>query len=168
MKKQTSRAYIMSQRKLRNEIYSKWNDFYRILNQGPQEMKKYLCDLWNSIGIEEINPEFELIDFERVVTENDFNVTMNILNGINVFYFILPDSDFEQAQAKCVALALTPKIPRYFTMEYSSDFMTGELIFVMGEWSIEENNFIHKNYVVIPNGTIANFAHHIDLVLKQN
>lgn len=168
MNKETSRAYIVSNIKLRNEIYGNWKEFCSILNSGPDSVKKYLSNMWNSISKKDIAEGIELIDLERKIDENSFNITMNKVNNITIFYFIFPDSDFFMAQAKCVALALMPTLPRYFTMEVAIDISTSRRYYVMGEWKLINGKFNHINYGEIPNGTIENFSYHVlDVINKK-
>lgn len=161
MNKETSRAYIMSNITLRNEIYRNWKEFNNILNEGPTNMKRYLSNMWNTISQRDISEGWILKDLERKIDENSFNITMNEINDISIFYFIFPDLDLLQAQARCIALALTPNIPRYFTMERAIHINNKELYYIMGEWQFINGKFIHKNYGEIPNGTIENFSYHV-------
>lgn len=165
---QISKAYIVSQIKLRGEIFGDWSNFNEILKVGPSAMKEHLSKIWNDITPEEINQGFELTDKDRVITKDSFDVTMNYVNNYPVFYFIMPDPDSVQAQAKCVALAITPNRPRYFTMEISKRTLTDEVYYIMGEWVIKDNNYAHLNYGPVPNGTVANFASHVTAVLEED
>lgn len=153
---------------LRNEIYNNWGNFNNHLNAGLGDMKKYLCDLWNGITEKNIAEGFVLSDKNRIVTEDDFNVTMNKAGNIKIFYLILPEPDSIQAQAKCVALALTPKLPRYFTMEIEEHYFNKTSYYLFGEWIIENGNFVHRNYGKIPNGTIDNFSYHVTQKLTES
>lgn len=165
---QISRAYIVSHIRLRDEIFSDWNNFNIILNEGPDKMKEHLAKLWNDINPEDLNSGFVLTDKDRVIGVNDFDITMNHVGDCPVFYFIMPDPDSVQAQAKCVALALTQSRPRYFTMEISKRLNSEETYYIMGEWILKDNNFTHLNIGPIPNGTVANFASHVSFILNNN
>lgn len=165
---QISRAYIVSHIRIRDEIFNDWGNFNKILKDGPESMKEHLAKLWNDISPEDINKDFELTDKDRVITKNDFDVTMNHVGDYPVFYFIMPDPDSVQAQAKCVALAITPTRPRYFTMEISKKMNSEETYYIMGEWMFKDGNFTHLNLGPIPNGTVANFASHVSVVLDNN
>ena len=97
------------------------SNFNKILKDGPESMKDHLAKLWNDISPDDINKDFELTDKDRVITKNDFDVTMNHVGDYPVFYFIMPDPDSVQAQAKCVALAIT--FYSLWTVSINNDLM---------------------------------------------
>lgn len=108
-------------------------------------MKQYLCDLWYSITQEKINQDYYLVDEERKVTIDDFDITANKQADLQIFYFIFPEPDVFMAQAKCVALVLAPNMPRYFTMEIMKE-ENGQKQYVVGEWKIKDRQFVHYYY----------------------
>ena len=168
MDNETSRAYIASHIKLRNEVFGNWQAFNKALCSGLDVMKKYLSDMWNSITEKDTMNGFRINDLNRSISESDFNVTHNVLNGINVFYIIFPEPTIIQAQAKCVAVALTPNLPRYFTMEISSNYFTKEPYYILGEWQIENGCFKHVNYGPLNHNTIESFASGILQILNNS
>ena len=186
-KRGTSIQYQVSNVYLFNMVYGKWNEFADKLNKGPQAMKEMLFDAWNEVKENLLkNEEIEVLDKDREITKDDFEITMNkTKKGITIFYIIFPDTD-SPAASKCVAIALTPQMPRYFTMEYStalSDLvrmmgedavieMIGKDVydnrkerkeFIMGEFVLTQEGVKHINLGEIPNGTIANFGYHVHL-----
>ena len=124
----TSIQYQLSNVYLFNMVYGKWNEFSEKLNKGPQAMKEMLFDAWNEVKENLLkNEELEVWDKDREITKDDFEITMNKTEkGIIIFYIIFPDTD-SPAASKCVALALTPQMPRYFTM-VGEHFVALELI----------------------------------------
>jgi hypothetical protein len=167
MEPQTSRAYIASHILLRHEVYSNWKNFYENVNKGPENMKVFLADLWNNINEKNVKKGMEIIDKDRSVTKDDFDISANKLQNMQTFYFIFPDSDFEMAQAKCVALVFAPQMPRYFTMELSKINENNEREYIIGEWTIENNSYTHVNYGSLEKNTIEFFAGKIDTILEK-
>ena len=158
MDKSISRAYIASQIKLRNEVFSNWQTFYNALCSGPNVMKKHLSDIWNSITEKDVTNGLPINDLDRHIDENDFKITQNSINGINVFFIIFPDPTTMQAQAKCVAIALTRNIPSYYTMEIGSHYLTNEPYYVFGEWKVNNGYYQHVNHGPLNHDTIECFA----------
>ena len=160
--KETTIAYQVTNIVLRNEIYGNWDNFIKNLNSGPEVMKQELLNMWNNTReILTKQDNIEILDLDKEVTKESFDITMNTTeDGLKVFYFIFPDADIAFAQCKCVALALTPKAPRYFTMEYFSKEK-----FVFGEWT---PNGQHSNYGSLDNPTIECFAKNIYDKIEKN
>lgn len=154
----TSRAYIASQIKLRNEVFNNWTTFFKALSGGPNVMKQYLSNMWNSITDKDVKDGTPINDLDRHIDENDFDITFNVFNGIRVFFIIFPNPTSIQAQAKCVAVAFTPNMPRYFTMEIGLHYLTNETYYVFGEWKIENNYYKHLNHGPLNHDTIESFA----------
>lgn len=157
----TSIQYQLTNVKLFNEVFYNWVAFNEQLNKGPEQMKRYLLEEWNHLkeGLKN-NEKLILKDIEKEVTENDFNITMNrTKDGSFVFYFTFPDYEYTDAASKYVALAFLPEKPRYFTLEYSENFMTREKKFILGEFVIDQNNLVrHQNYGILENNKIESFA----------
>lgn len=166
-KKKTSRAYMLSHIVLRSEIFGNWRKFNEHLNKGPEEMKKYLCDLWYSITNDKINQDFYLVDENREIKPEDFDITANIHENMKIFYIIFPDIDSFMAQAKCVALVLAPNMPRYITMEIANE-ENGQKKYMVGEWKIKDNKFVHYNYGRMEKDTIAAFSYCVSSILKAD
>lgn len=156
----TSIQYQLTNVKLFNEVFANWENFNSRLSAGPEEMKKYLVELWNTVKDKlKDNEKLELKDINKVVTEADFNVTVNKTNnGTNVFFISFPDYEYTDGACKYVALALTPNMPKYFTLEYSKHAMENTPCWVVGEWVIENSNSEHKNYGAVDNMRIEWFA----------
>ena len=174
----TTRAYYMSHVLLRNKIFFEADEFNENLKKGPQVMKKYLLDLWNSINETDFKEGTIIEDINRVVSANDFDVTYRAIENKEIFFFIMPDPDCYQAQAKAVALIIdkTSGI-RYITMEiWSKDedekmkAIFGELYtpkYTIGEWKLKDNKFVHMNYGRIPRNTLECFATFIIEKIKK-
>ena len=158
----TSIQYQMTNVKLFDEIFANWRSFNEKLQAGPNIMRKWLCDEWNNIK-EILKQRDDLIvkDINKEVTENDFDITFNKSDsGVNIFFFKFPEYEYNDAASKYVALALTPTMPRYFTLEYSESFLTKERQFVFGEFKIDENTRTRKhiNYGTVDNDRLTFFA----------
>ena len=168
--KETSIAYFLTNRILLEKIFFGWNEFNEKLQKGSNAVKKELYDLWNITKDKlEKNNGLKIIDLEKNPTVDNFDITSNITkNNIRIFYFIFPDADVAMAQCKCTALALTPNVPRYFTMEYSTKIID-KVSFVFGEWQMnfKPNEFVHKNYGKLTNPTINDFAKRIHEILES-
>lgn len=159
----TSIQYQFSNSTLFYEIFGNWLNFNEHLNKGPETMKKFLLDKWNETK-DRIKDNENLIikDLDKIITEDDFNITFNkTKKGTFVYFFTFPDYEYRDAASKYLALALTPKMPRYFTLEYSESFLTKEPCFVIGEFYLEDNKRLHKNYGEIDNSRLSYFAGYI-------
>lgn len=158
----TSIQYQMTNVKLFDEIFANWRNFNEKLQAGPNIMKKWLCDEWSNIK-EILKQRDDLIvkDINKEVTVDDFDITFNKSDsGISIFFFKFPEYEYNDAASKYVALALTPAMPRYFTLEYSEHFLTKEKQFVFGEFKVDENTRTkkHINYGVVNNDRLTFFA----------
>lgn len=158
----TSIQYQMTNVKLFDEIFANWRSFNEKLQAGPNIMRKWLCDEWNNIK-EILKQRDDLIvkDIGKEVTVNDFDITFNKSDsGVSIFFFKFPEYEYNDAASKYVALALTPAIPRYFTLEYSESFLTKERQFVFGEFKVDENTRTkkHLNYGTVDNDRLTFFA----------
>lgn len=156
----TSIQYQISNVKLFDNIFSNWKDFDEKLNAGPEVMKKYLFDMWNSLKEELRNHDNLIIkDIDKEVSVNDFNVTFNrTKNGTGVFFITFPDYEYTDAASKYVALALTPNMPRYYTLEYSKDIEKNIPCWVIGEWIIKDSTPRHINYGTVDNMRLTWFS----------
>ncbi len=158
----TSIQYQMTNVKLFDEIFTNWRSFNEKLQAGPNIMRKWLCDEWNNIK-EILKQRDDLIvkDINKEVTANDFDITFNKSDsGVSIFFFKFPEYEYNDAASKYVALALTPAMPRYFTLEYSESFLTKERQFVFGEFKVDENTRTkkHLNYGTVDNDRLTFFA----------
>ena len=158
----TSIQYQMTNVKLFDEIFTNWRSFNEKLQAGPNIMRKWLCDEWNNIK-EILKQRDDLIvkDINKEVTANDFDITFNNSDsGVSIFFFKFPEYEYNDAASKYVALALTPAMPRYFTLEYSESFLTKERQFVFGEFKVDENTRTkkHLNYGTVDNDRLTFFA----------
>lgn len=166
---ETSKAYYMSHILLRNKIFFESKEFNEYLSKGPQVMRQYLLDLWNSIDEKNFKEGAIIKDIDRAVSVDDFDISFRPSEEKNIFFFIMPDPVCYQAEAKAVALIIskTNEI-RYITMEIWSNNeeenmkkILGESYipqYTIGEWVLEENQFKHLNLGKIPRNTIECFA----------
>lgn len=164
----TSISYQVSNIVLRNKIYYHWQEFFDILNEGPDKVKEELLNMWNDTKQKlSADQSIEIVDLNKEVTEKDFDITLNMTkNKVKVFYIAFPDSDEAMAQSKCIALALTDKMPRYLTMEYFSK-EGNEESFMVGEWVLKDTNFVHQNYGKLASPTIGNFAYRVQEEIEK-
>ena len=74
----TSVQYQISNVKLFYEVFGNWKSFNEKLNSGPNGMKKYLFEMWNTLK-EELRSNDNLIikDIDKEVNISDFDVTYN-------------------------------------------------------------------------------------------
>lgn len=159
----TSIQYQISNVVLFDSVFGNWRDFNENLNKGPEEMKKYLLEMWGSLKDRLKNNNNLIIkDFDKVVNVSDFDVTYNkTKNGTSVFFITFPDYDYTDGASKYVALALTPRMPRYFTLEYSEHAIDHSPCWVIGEFVIEESKRRHMNYGTIDNMRLTWFSGYI-------
>ena len=141
-------------------VFRGWGNFNRNLTKGDKYMRETLCLEWDRLKEDlEKNPQLLLKDKDKVVTPNDFNVTINYTNeGKIIFFFTFPDYEYNDAASKYVALALLEDMPRFFTLEYSEDHMTHQIKYVVGEFVIKDGKKQHKNYGFVDNDRLPYFA----------
>lgn len=170
MKRRTSIHYFIAHMKIRNLIFENWTKFNQLLNKGPEALKQYFCELWNELKEDFKNrDDLEIIDMDKTVNPEDFEISYSVLNNeINAFTFVMPKLLSDYAQAECVSLVLTPKIPRYFTFELSEN-LNREKCYVIGEWQIdfENNDYKHKSYGSIDEPSIGRFLGRINKIIEE-
>ena len=166
----TSIQYQISNVVLFDQVYKNWVNFYEKIQKGPEEMKHFLFDMWNKLKLDlKNNKEIIVKDIDREVSINDFDVTFNrTKNGTSIFFITLPDYDYQDAASKYVAIALTPKMPRYFTLEYSKNSLDSSTCWFIGEFAIIENHKKHINYGKADNMRLSWFAGYILGMLEAN
>ena len=167
--KKTSIQYNISNKAIFDEVFTNWPNFNKLLAKGPDAVKQFLYENW--VYLKKVltdNKELEVVDADKEVTVNDFDVTFNKTeNGTPVFFITFPDHDFNDASSKYVALALTKKRPRYFTLEYSFNHLENKRCWVIGEFYINNNSKAHKNYGPVDNMRLSWFAGYILGMLKS-
>lgn len=156
----TSIQYQFTNEKLFYEVLTNWKSFNEILASGPNNMKEYLYSEWNKLADTlKKNDSLEIVDIDKNVTVDDFDVTVNTTsNNIVVFYFTFPNHTYADASSKYVALALTPSMPRYFTLEYGKEMTTGKTTWFVGEFYIANGKKLHRNYGKVDNMRLSYFS----------
>ena len=86
----TSIQYQMYKVALFNDVFMSWNSFNEKLNSGPENMKKYLLEMWNIVKNNLKNDNNVIIkDMDKKVTISDFDVTYNRTEkGISFFLLL--------------------------------------------------------------------------------
>ena len=165
----TSIQYQLSNVLLFDKVYGHWKEFDQQLAKGPSSMKKYLCEEWNNIKeIMKQNEMLEIADLDKEVTEDDFDVTYNeTATGVSIFFISLTKYEYRDAASQYIALALTPKAPRFFTFECSEHAANHEPCWVIGEFAIRENKKAHRNLGITEKNDIAWFAGYVTGLLEQ-
>lgn len=164
---ETSIQYQFTNVRLFNKIFTDWASFNEALNSGPENMKKYLYLEWNKLADElKKNDKILIKDIDRNITINDFDITVNSINNIFIFYFSFPDYQYNDAASKYVAIALTPGMPRYFTLEYGKDIFKDTNVWYIGEYYLKDGKRCHKNYGQVDNMRLTFFSGYICELLK--
>lgn len=158
----TSIQYLYTNVKLFNEVFYNWPNFNEQLKLGPENMKEYFLKEWNELKERlKKDEKIEVKDLDKIVTKDSFDITFNKTeSGIPIFFFTFPDYEYNDAASKYVALILTSKMPRYFTLEYSEHTLSKKRCFVLGEFLIDEETkkTTHKNYGTVEDDRLAYFA----------
>lgn len=167
----TSIQYQLTNVKLFRDVFFDWKNFRELLGKGPIAMIQFLFDEWNEVKNTLSNRDDLIVkDLNKQVSINDFNATLiRSDTGIDIFFFIFPDYEFNDAASKYVALAMTPKMPRFFTLEYSEN-MNKERTFVIGEFilNLETSQTQHLNYGQVGDDNLSYFAGDIINILKNS
>ena len=161
-----TRAYLMSHILLRNDIFYNWEEISKHLGNNIGDIKRYLLKMWYRIGINDkiSDKKIKISDISRMVTVDDFDVIERNINGITVYFFIFPNPDSCESQAKAVAVALCRDEKRYITMEMFSK----ENQYKIGEWNITENKFVHNNLGLLKGNTVEKFILLLEDILKND
>ena len=165
----TSIQYQISNIVLFNDVFVNWSNFNNKLKKGPEEIKQYLLEMWNNL-IKSLKDRNDIIakDKEKDVNINDFDVTYNkTKNETSIFFLTLPDYEYQDGASKYVAIALTPKMPRYFTLEYSKSFIDNSTCWYVGEFAIQNKQKVHHNYGKSDNMRLSWFAGYIVGLLES-
>lgn len=170
MKRRTSIHYFIAHMKIRNLVFEDWPKFNELLNQGPEALQQYFCDLWNNLREDFKNREdLEIIDMDKIIITNNFEISYSVLNNnIKAFTFVMPKPLTDYGQAECVSLVLGAKIPRYFTFELIES-INEKNCYVIGEWQIdfENNDYKHRNYGAIDEPNIGRFLGRVAKIIKE-
>ena len=159
----TSIQYHVSNILLFNKVFRDWPDFHEHLKSGIKNMQQYLVELWNKTRDElKNNDKLILKDLDKEVTADDFDVTLNVTKNRTVIYYItFPNYEYRDAASKYVALALTPKMPRYFTLEYSEHVTDHTPCWVVGEFVIKDSKKVHISHQTSDNMRLPWFAGYV-------
>lgn len=160
--KKVNKAYIMSHLKLRDEIYFNWGIFNYYLLKGGDELKQHLCNLFNSIKIKDYSDNFSISDLETKVSIKDFDFSVMNIANVNVLFIELPKSSFVCNQAEIITIAFSKDSPRYFTLEVESNSM-----YLIGEWLLKDNVFIHIDYGEVTEDYLVNFVKILSVILND-
>ena len=165
----TSIQYQLTNVWLFDNIYRDWDNFKKHLNEGTEHMKEYLLNQWNEVKSRMITNENIIItDLDTEVTKDSFKATFNkTANNTLLFFFTFPTNTGIEGACKYIALAITPKMPRYYTLEFGTS-MDGTPAFFLGEWVINaESRKEQRNFGKAPNDNIGGFAGYITKMLES-
>ena len=82
MKRRTSIHYFMAHMKIRNLVFEDWPKFNQLLNEGPEALKQYFCELWSKVKEEfKDRDDLELIDMDKKVSMEEFEILYSVLNN---------------------------------------------------------------------------------------
>lgn len=156
MSENTSVLYNIGNYKLEYDVIHDYGRICGILNSGPEAVKEYLVGAWNETRENLMNnKDINVLDIQRVVSKEDFDVSYNLSSKKEpVFFITLPDYNNNLSESKCVAVAITETRPRFFTMQYAN----GEYSLSEIEFKYLENRFTSNSYGMLEKDTIANFA----------
>ena len=164
----TSVLYHIGNYKLEYDVIHDYGRICGIFNKGPEAVKEYLVDIWNETRENLMKrTDIKVLDVDRVISKNDFNVTFNMTSKKEpVFFITLPDYNNSLAESLCVAFAVTEQKPRFFTMEHKSnsdeEFILGEM-----EFKYLTNEFSHSNYGILDKKAISSFATRVLNMLEE-
>ena len=162
--KPITKGYIAANIMIRNELFNNFESFSEAFNKGEDNFKLYICNIWNGITKKIINSDYDLIDENDISSKEDFNIKYSQIGGINIFGIIFPERNIINGQAKCAAITVLDRTPKYFTMEFTEN---GQ--YSVGEWRLEENKFAHYNYGIMQGSTFENFIQSVlSIINYQN
>lgn len=167
---QTSIQYQLTNNKIFEDVFAKWNVFSSWINQGPTKMKEFLFNEWyETKRLLTLNPNLIVKDFNRQVSIVEFDIKyIPTTTGIPVFYLIFPDYKEGDGASKIVGLALCEKRPRYFTLESAIRYENNSLTYVVGEFYVDyqTRSKKHNNYGFVDlNVDLKQFSSFIEQIL---
>lgn len=154
--------YLVSNKGV-EEVFANPEVVPKIIEAGPDKIKEILVGLWDAYRLSDYTEVFELVDIDRKVTKDDFQVKYAMsLNEDPILFITFPDMIGEtmHAEAKCFAVAFKDSEfpPRMFTMEYYNE--SPENIhrgrFILGEWKTKDGEAVEHLNMGIMNGTTTN------------
>lgn len=161
----TSIQYQLTNNKIFDDVFAHADEFSKILFAGPESLKKYLVEQWESIRTDFKNKNFQnVVDIDRPVTESDFVVTgYKISEDIRSYIMAFPVSSRPDASCEVIALTVVKGRPRYFTIEASEHAMNQARCYVIGEWYVDENGRkAHRNYGTVEKINMEEFMRFIE------
>ena len=166
----TSILYNIGNYKLEYDVIHDYGKMCGIFNNGPEAVKEYLVDIWNETRENLMKQnDVKVLDVERVVSKDDFDVTFNMSTKKEpVFFITLPNYNNWLSESLCIAFAITENKPRFFTMEHHQSG-NNEEEFVLGEIEFRylTNDFQHNNYGTLERKTVSNFATRVLEILEH-
>lgn len=142
------------------EVFANSEVVPKIIESGPDKIKEILVGLWNEYRTSDYAKVFELVDIDREVTKEDFQVKYGMsLNEDPILFITFPDMIGEtmHAEAKCFAAAFKDGEfpPRMFTMEYYNEYPEDvhKGRFILGEWKTKNGEIVEHINMDIMNGT---------------
>jgi len=169
-KPKTSLLYRVSNKHFEDQAIFMFANVVGAFKKGPQSACAFLADIWQSARkmMEEQRSMVDIIDFDKEIKPEDFDVTFNQIPNVADIYFIhFPVADNNGLEydgaCRCLAFALTKDCPRFLTMEYGKKSLPGENpapCFWFGEWKFNymTGDFAHLNYGIMERDTIEHFA----------
>lgn len=167
----TSILYHIGNYKLEYDVIHDYGKMCGLFNNGPESVKEYLVSIWNETREYLLKKDnLKILDVDRVISINDFNVTFNISSKKEpVFFITFPNYNNNLSENMCVAIAITEDKARFFTMEHQAvlDGTSDEFVFGEMEYKYLAKTFKHINYGNLERGTVTNFATRVLDILEH-
>ena len=143
----TTFNYLLTHKVMPQMFFSNLDFFYETIITNPKNLKIFIHNcILTAVEIAENNPEIEPGSNKAWASAEDFNME---LMGISVTKgVILVQIPKYGAVCDCLSVAFPcmREEARYFTCELSSNPLTGETLYIAGEWAPDRYNYSHSNF----------------------
>ena len=143
----TTFNYLLTHKVMPLMYFSNLDFFYDAVITTPKNLKKFINNcLQTAIDMAEINQDIESGANPVWAEADDFNIELmgaSVAKGIILVQ--IPKCN-NVCDCLFVAFPCMRSEARYFTCELSSNPLTGEKLYITGEWTPERYNYTHSNF----------------------
>jgi len=159
---QTTFNYLLSHKVMPDMIFRDLDLFYNTIMVNPDNMQIFMKNCVKiADDIASQIPEIEPASVKGFDTLEGFNMRPfgdTVEKG--VISILIPNCE-EQCDSLMVIVPFVREKLRYFTCELSSDLTTGELFYIIGEWTPEGDGFKHSNFGKADTSSIESFPNQV-------
>ena len=165
----TTFNYLLSHKVMPDMIFRDLELFYNTILASPDNMQIFMKNCVKiASDIADQYPEIEPALIKGFDTIEGFSMRPfgdNVERG--VISILIPKCE-EVCDCLAVAVPFIQEKARYFTCELSSNPVSGEYFYILGEWTPEGDGYKHSNYGKFDASTIEGFPNKVIEVISGN